>query len=77
MYMYIYICVYTNTHTYMYMHIYLYLYRVNPPLKGALYAIRLRVSYKQKDETRSRNSLRYLSKAKFTYIGALVATGHL
>jgi len=43
----------------------LYIYRVRVTLKGALCAqvIRLRVSYTQNDETLSRNSLRYLSKA--------------
>jgi len=37
-------------------------------VKGALYAlvIRPRVSYNQTDETLSRNSLRYLSKANLT-----------
>jgi len=37
-------------------------------VKGALYAEvkRLRISYNQNDETLSRNSLRYLSKANLT-----------
>jgi len=41
------------------------------------YAIRLRDSYNQNDETLSRNSLVYMSNASFTHSGELVAAGHL
>jgi len=46
----------------------LYSSRPRFPVKGALCAEvkRLRVSYNQNDETLSRNSLRYLSKANLT-----------
>jgi len=58
---------YTTALTINYSNTFIYI-RVNPNLKGALcaYVKRLRVSYNQNDETRSRNSLRYLSKANLT-----------
>ena len=65
--MYIYLFIYVYTYTYTYTCKYIHTHK---NVKGALCAqvIRLRVSYNQNDETRSRNSLRYLSKANLPIV---------